>query len=114
VSYRVEAVPGSLYCIWGEMQRLVLRVGTPPLTSLGIVNQIVREALYLEVEHRNKAEFVSELPTGDIEMTRPEQDDPSNLGDMLTGATIIVCCVAVAAVVILALVIDLIVWLLVG
>jgi hypothetical protein len=44
-------------------------------------------------------------------MTQSEQDDPSNIRDMLIGATIIVCC---AAVVILALVIGLIVWLLVG
>jgi hypothetical protein len=51
------------------------------------------------------------ITDGDTEMPLPEPDDPSNPGDMLMWATIIVCCVAIAAVVVLALVIGLIVWL---
>jgi hypothetical protein len=42
-------------------------------------------------------------------MTRPEQDDPANLGDTLSWAARIVVCAALVAVVILGLAIGLVV-----
>jgi hypothetical protein len=47
-------------------------------------------------------------------MPRPEQDDPSDLDDLLVWSTILLCCIASAVVAILGLVIGLVVWLIIG
>ena len=47
-------------------------------------------------------------------MPQPEQDDPSDLDDILVWSTILLGCVAIAIVAILGAVIGLVVWFLAG
>ena len=47
-------------------------------------------------------------------MPQPEQDDPSDLDNIVVWSTILLGCIAIAIVAILALVIGLIVWFLAG